>query len=63
MEIEQLKKILDNLAQSHSENEWIEFKHNFHSPEEIGQRISALANGARLHNQPNAYLIFGVEDE
>ena len=37
-------------------------KKNFHSPEEIGKNISALANGACLSNQSFAYLIFGVED-
>ena len=32
-------------------------------PEEIGERISALSNGACIHNQQNAYLVFGVEDK
>jgi ATP-dependent DNA helicase RecG len=50
------------VAQPH-ESEWLEFKLNFHSPEEIGERISALANGACLRNQPYGYLVFGVEDE
>src|SRR5690606_26114091 len=30
---------------------------------EIGKRISALANGAAIHNQDYGYLVFGVEDE
>lgn len=45
------------------ESEWLEFKHNFHNIEEIGQRISALANGACLAQQPYGYLIFGIEDQ
>ena len=62
MEQDKLNKLLENLTSQGSECEWIEFKHNFHSPEEIGERISALANGACLHNQPYGYLVYGVED-
>lgn len=62
MDLEKLKKLTDDLIRQPSECEWIEFKHNFHSPEEIGERISALANGACLHNQPYGYLVFGIED-
>lgn len=45
------------------ETEWIEFKHNFHSAEEIGERISAISNSACILNKPYGYLIFGIEDE
>ena len=62
MEQEKLNKLLEDLTSHTSECEWIEFKHNFHSPEEIGERLSALANGACLHNQPYGYLVFGVKD-
>jgi len=44
------------------ESEWVEFKHNYHSDKEIGERISALSNGACIHNKDFGYLIFGVED-
>ena len=63
METEKLIKLTDDLIRQPSECEWIEFKHNFHSPEEIGELISALANGACLHNQPYGYLVFGVQDK
>lgn len=63
MEEENLVGLLQRLTQQPSECEWVEFKHNFHSPEEIGERISALANGACLHQQPYGYLVFGVEDK
>lgn len=59
----QLEELLNRLLSQPSESEWLEFKLNFHSPEEIGERISALANGANLRNQPYGYLVFGVEDE
>jgi len=62
MEIDKLKKLIDDLVRMPSECEWIEFKQNFHSTEEIGERLSALANGACLHNQPYGYLVFGVKD-
>ncbi len=63
MEEENLVALLERLTQQPSECEWVEFKHNFHSPEEIGERISALANGACLHQQAYGYLVFGVEDK
>ena len=63
MEEAQLKELLKELVKQPHESEWVEFKLNFHSPEEVGERISALSNGACIHNQQNAYLIFGVEDK
>jgi len=63
MDTDKLIKITDDLVRQPCECEWIEFKHNFHSPEEIGELISALANGACLHNQPYGYLVFGVQDK
>ncbi|MGP5211444.1 RNA-binding domain-containing protein [Psychrobacter alimentarius] len=50
------------LIQQSTEQEWLEFKHNFHSTEEIGKRISALANGACLSGKKFGYLVFGIED-
>lgn len=50
------------LIQHPTEQEWLEFKHNFHSSDEIGKRISALANGACLAGKKFGYLVFGVED-
>ena len=44
------------------ETEWLEFKHNNAEPQEIGEYLSALANGAALHRQAQAYLLWGVED-
>ena len=55
--------LLNDLVKSSKENEWIEFKLNFHSEEEIGERISALSNGACINNQRFGYLVFGIEDK
>ncbi|MDO4179940.1 MAG: ATP-binding protein [Bacteroidales bacterium] len=63
MEYLDFKKLIDALVARPKETEWIEFKHNFHSKEEIGERISALANSAYLCNMPFGYLVFGVKDE
>lgn len=60
---QQLKELINELVKQPQESEWVEFKLNFHSEDEIGQRISALSNGACIHNQPFGYLVFGVEDK
>lgn len=62
MESPEFTKLLLKLVSFPQETEWIEFKHNFHSEEEIGQRLSALANSAALLNEPFGYLVFGIED-
>ncbi|UOE41269.1 putative DNA binding domain-containing protein [Chryseobacterium suipulveris] len=63
MNNQQLKDLINELVKQPNESEWVEFKHNFHSAEEIGQTISALSNGACIHNQKYGYLIFGIEDK
>lgn len=45
-----------------TENEWLEFKSNHISDQDIGKYVSALSNGAALMGRPFGYLIFGVED-
>jgi ATP-dependent DNA helicase RecG len=63
MNKEKLVSLLSELLQESTESEWLEFKHNYHSADEIGERISALANSACLHEKTNAYLVFGIEDK
>ncbi len=58
----ELKIIVNELVSVPQETEWLEFKLNFHSNEEIGKRISALSNGACLSHKQYGYLIFGEED-
>ncbi len=57
-----LEALLEKLTGLPKETEWVEFKHNFHSFDEVGETLSALANGACLHNQSCGYLVYGVED-
>ncbi len=63
MNKQQLIELTNELVKQPHESEWVEFKLNFHSPEEIGQRLSALSNGACIHNQGFGYLVFGIEDQ
>lgn len=58
----QPNQILEWLIKQPSEAEWFEFKANYHSVEEIGERLSALSNTASIFKQPFGYLVFGVED-
>ena len=60
---EYLNNLVQQLVNEPNEQEWLEFKENYHSAEEIGQRISALANGACLCNKRYGYLIYGVKDD
>lgn len=60
MEYIDFKKLIDALTAKPKETEWLEFKHNFHSKEEIGERISALSNSSYLCNMPFGYIVFGV---
>ncbi len=54
--------LLKELRSLPNECEWAEFKQNNAKPEQIGEYISALANGAALNGKANAYMLWGVED-
>jgi ATP-dependent DNA helicase RecG len=56
-------KFIDDLRKLPSETEWVEFKLNHQAPEKIGEYISALANAASLHQRPEAFLVFGIENK
>lgn len=58
----QLNNLINELIKQPKECEWVEFKLNYHSAEEIGERISALSNGACLQKQTYGYLVFGIKD-
>jgi len=59
---EELARLVRSLAVLPNETEWVEFKLNNWNPEEIGQNMSGVSNGAALHRQPMAYLVWGVEN-
>lgn len=57
-----LHDLLATLVALPRETEWAEFKHNNADPENLGEYLSALSNTARLCGQPEAFLVWGVED-
>jgi predicted HTH transcriptional regulator len=63
MEYRDFVKLVDALRQRSKETEWLEFKENFHSKEEIGERISAISNSAYLSNMPFGYIVFGIHND
>ena len=63
MNDKELKTIIADIQASPKESEWIEIKENNSKPEEIGEYISALANGAAYMGQSKGYLIFGMQNE
>jgi predicted HTH transcriptional regulator len=59
---EELKRLVEHLRSLPRETEWVEFKHNNAVPQEIGECVSALSNGAALHRQGQAFLLWGIAD-
>lgn len=55
---ELLEGLLNNF-----ESEFIEFKDSNANPDNIGELISALANGAVLSDKEEAYLVYGINDD
>jgi predicted HTH transcriptional regulator len=56
-------ELVRGLLQSRRETEWLEFKRNNDDPKEIGEYISALANGAALHGKSHGFVIWGIDNE
>lgn len=54
--------ILENLLRLQDEYEWLDFKENWFNKDEIGEYISAIANGACLCGKEYGYIIWGVKD-
>ena len=57
-----LRNLVRELCALPAETEWVEFKVGVTDPEAIGERISALANGAALQFEKTAFLIWGIRD-
>ena len=59
-----LTSLVHNLRDLPSETEWVEFKINQATdPHEIGEYISALANGAALNGEGAAYMLWGISND
>lgn len=59
---EDLSSLLQELRKQPRETEWLEFKHNNATPDDLGEYISALSNSAALMGKVSAYLVWGVDD-
>lgn len=53
---------MDELRTLAAETGWVEFKQGNVDPQRMGRTASALANSARLADQPFGYLVWGIED-
>lgn len=60
--MENLDWLINNLRELPNETQWVEFKHDNYTPEMIGKDISALANGAAVHEKHCAYMLWGIDD-
>ena len=52
----------ENLMTFKDEHEWLDFKENWFSKDEIGEYISALSNGAALCGKEFGYIVWGIRD-
>ncbi|MBU0465194.1 MAG: ATP-binding protein, partial [Proteobacteria bacterium] len=57
-----LISLLSELRKLPRETEWLEFKHQNDTPNEIGEYLSALANSAALTGKITAYMFWGIDD-
>ena len=62
LDILSFQSLVLNLASLRKETEWLELKHNNDTPQEIGEYISALSNGAALLGRHSAYILWGIDD-
>ncbi len=63
MDADYLESLLAGLTSLPHETEWVEFKVNNSSPEDIGEYLSALSNSATLHGKNTAYLVWGINND
>ena len=54
--------LIRNLISLPHEYEWLDFKGNWFSKDEIGEYISAISNGAALCGREYGYVVWGVDD-
>lgn len=59
---ERLSELVHQLVELPHETEWVEFKHNHTTPQEIGEYISAISNSCALHGKAWGYILWGIED-
>lgn len=55
--------LIENFLRLEDEYEWLDFKENWFSKDEIGEYISAVANGACLCGKEFGYVIWGISNQ
>lgn len=55
--------LLETLLSYKDEYEWLDFKENWFSKDEIGEYISAIANGAAISGKEYGYIVWGISDK
>ena len=55
--------IIENILSFTDEYEWLDYKENWFSKDEIGELISAISNGAALCGRENGYIVWGIKDK
>lgn len=55
--------LIEKLLAYKDEYEWLDFKENWFNKDEIGEYISAIANGAALFGMEYGYIVWGVTDK
>ncbi len=63
MNTEYLRDLLRELLTLQEETEWVELKHNYAEPQDIGEYLSALSNSAALLGMQSGYIVWGIEDK
>lgn len=58
-----LDQLVRDLIALPKEIEWVEFKRSKFEPAKIGECISAISNSAALHEKPQGYILWGIEDQ
>jgi predicted HTH transcriptional regulator len=54
--------LVNELCKLPTETPWLEFKHNYATPEDVGEYISAMSNMAALHGKAAGYILWGIEN-
>jgi predicted HTH transcriptional regulator len=55
--------LLRRLLQEAGETDWLEFKHNNCTADDVGRYVSALANAAMLRGCQRAFIVWGIDDK
>lgn len=58
-----LQSLARELTKISDEVEWVEFKCNNKDPERMAKYISGLSNSATLCEKPQAYIVWGIEND